>query len=38
MIVTIANEEGFDLIVEQAVYVNNRIDLTERVLQRLLEE
>jgi len=38
MIVTIANEEGFDLIVEQAVYVNNRIDLTERVLQRLQEE
>ena len=38
MIVTIANEEGFDLIVEQAVYVNNRIDLTERVLQRLREE
>jgi len=38
MIVTIANEEGFDLIVEQAVYVSNRIDLTERVLQRLLEE
>ena len=38
MIVTIANEEGFDLIVEQAVYVNNRIDLTERVLQRLQKE
>ena len=38
MIVTIANEEGFDLIVEQAVYVNNRIDLTERVLQRLQQE
>ena len=38
MIVTIANEEGFDLIVEQAVYVNNRIDLTERVLQRLQEQ
>ena len=38
MIITIANEEGFDLIVEQAVYVNNRIDLTERVLQRLQEE
>ena len=38
MIVTIANEEDFDLIVEQAVYVNNRIDLTERVLQRLQEE
>ena len=38
MIVTIANEDGFDLIVEQAVYVNNRIDLTERVLQRLKEE
>ena len=38
MIVTIANEEGFDLIVEQAVYVNNRIDLTERVLQRLQDE
>jgi len=38
MIATIANEEGFDLIVEQAVYVNNRIDLTERVLQRLQEE
>ena len=38
MIVAIANEEGFDLIVEQAVYVNNRIDLTERVLQRLQEE
>ena len=38
MIVTIANDEGFDLIVEQAVYVNNRIDLTERVLQRLKEE
>ena len=38
MIVRIANEEGFDLIVEQAVYVDNRIDLTERVLQRLREE
>ena len=38
MIVTIANEDGFDLIVEQAVYVNNRIDLTERVLQRLQQE
>ena len=38
MIVAIANEEGFDLIVEQAVYVNNRIDLTERVLQRLQKE
>lgn len=38
MIVAIATEEGFDLIVEQAVYVNNRIDLTERVLQRLQEE
>ena len=38
MIVTIADEEGFDLIVEQAVYVNNRIDLTERVLQRLQKE
>ena len=38
MIVTIANEEGFDLILEQAVYVNNRVDLTERVLQRLQEE
>ena len=38
MIVRIANEEGFDLIVEQAVYVSNRIDLTERILQRLQEE
>ena len=38
MIVTIANEEGFDLIVEQAVYVNNRIDLTERVLERLQKQ
>jgi outer membrane protein len=38
MIITIANEEEFDLIVEQAVYVNNRIDLTERILQRLQEE
>jgi Skp family chaperone for outer membrane proteins len=34
-IVEIAKEEGFDLIVEQAVYVSGRINLTERVLERL---
>ena len=34
-IVEIAKEDGFDLIVEQAVYVSGRINLTERVLERL---
>ncbi len=37
-IVEIAKEEGFDLIVEQAVYVSGRINLTERVLERLQSE
>ena len=37
-IVEIAKEDGFDLIVEQAVFVSERINLTERVLQRLQSE
>ena len=37
-IVEIAKEDGFDLIVEQAVYVSGRINLTERVLERLQSE
>ena len=31
----IAKEEGFDLILEQAVYVSDRINLTQKVLDRL---
>ena len=37
-IVEIAKEDGFDLIVEQAVFVSERINLTERVLERLQSE
>jgi outer membrane protein len=34
-IIQIAKEEGFDLIVEQAVYWNDSVDITERVLEKL---
>ena len=34
-IIEIAKEEGFDLIVEQAVYWNDSVDITERVLEKL---
>ena len=37
-IVEVAKEDGFDLIVEQAVFVSERINLTERVLERLQSE
>ncbi len=37
-IVEIAKEDGFDLIVEQAVFISERINLTERVLERLQSE
>ena len=35
VIIEIAKEEGYDLVVQQAVYVDRSINLTEQVLERL---
>ena len=37
VIVAIAKEEGYDLVVEQAVYVSDAINITDLVLERLAE-
>jgi Skp family chaperone for outer membrane proteins len=31
----IAQEGGYDIVLEQAVYVNRSIDLTDKVLERM---
>jgi Skp family chaperone for outer membrane proteins len=35
VIINIAQEGGYDIVLEQAVYVDRSIDLTDKVLERL---
>ena len=37
IIVELAKEEGYDLIIEQAVYVSEAVNLTDEVLERLAQ-
>ncbi|MGA0343814.1 MAG: OmpH family outer membrane protein, partial [Arenicellales bacterium] len=37
VIVDLARDKKFDLVVEQAVYVSDAVDITEQVLERLAQ-